>query len=79
MHECTCFHQRMHKSTMLSIKKKHISPDLNYQIFYFINMITILIEKKVITVFNIARYTVRNVVLWRRASGAVKHDFRTYI
>ena len=27
----------------------------------------------------IVGYTVGNVVLWRRASGAVKRDFRTYI
>ena len=27
----------------------------------------------------IVRYTVGNLVLWRRASGAVKRDFRTYI
>ena len=24
-------------------------------------------------------YTVGNLVLWRRTSGAVKHDFQTYI
>ena len=28
---------------------------------------------------NIVRYTVRNLVLRRRATGAVKRDFRTYI
>ena len=27
----------------------------------------------------IVRYTVRNLVLWRRVSGAVISDFRTYI
>ena len=27
----------------------------------------------------IVGYTVRNIVLWQRASGAVKRDFRTYI
>ena len=27
----------------------------------------------------IVGYKVRNLVLWRRASGAVKRDFRTYI
>ena len=36
-----------------------------------------------IQIFHLGRYivgyTVGNFVLWRRISGAVKHDFRTYI
>ena len=28
---------------------------------------------------HLGRYTVRNLVLWRNASGAIKHDFRPYI
>ena len=29
--------------------------------------------------FHLGRYIVGNLVLWRRASGAVKRDFRPYI
>ena len=60
--------------------------NLEAEVFKFVFVILILCNKfgdNCIQNFHLGRYivgyTVENLVLWRRVSGAVKRDFRTYI
>ena len=51
--------------------------------FPYISSGTVYLGDNCIQIFHLGRYivgyTVGNLVLWRRVSGAVKRDFRTYI